>query len=92
MKSIIKSTLAAIALSAAAVTGAYAADVSDQKYVMVVPISGHPFWVPIRQGAQRINPPMHLILRPSPKGYDTIPARIADRSHQFRPCRAGHRG
>ncbi|KIN76105.1 hypothetical protein [Sulfitobacter mediterraneus] len=52
MKSIIKSTLAAIALSAAAVTGAYAADVSDQKYVMVVPISGHPFWVPIRQGAQ----------------------------------------
>jgi ribose transport system substrate-binding protein len=25
---------------------------SDQRYVMVVPISGHPFWVPIRQGAQ----------------------------------------
>jgi|TARA_B100001964_G_C14160178_1_gene566289 ribose transport system substrate-binding protein len=26
--------------------------VSDQRYVMVVPISGHPFWVNIRNGAQ----------------------------------------
>ena len=25
---------------------------ADQRYVMVVPISGHPFWVPIRKGAE----------------------------------------
>ena len=41
----------ALALVAGAAP-AQEADVSGQRYVMVVPISGHPFWVPIRQGAQ----------------------------------------
>ena len=27
-------------------------DKASQRYVMVVPISGHPFWVPIRKGAE----------------------------------------
>lgn len=31
---------------------ALADDHADQRYVMVVPISAHPFWTPIRQGAQ----------------------------------------
>ncbi|MXU65026.1 substrate-binding domain-containing protein [Oceanomicrobium pacificus] len=35
-----------------AISPAIADDHSDQRYVMVVPIAGHPFWVPIRQGAQ----------------------------------------
>ena len=53
----IRTTLKARALGAALALAAGAAlaqeaDVSGQRYVMVVPISGHPFWVPIRQGAQ----------------------------------------
>jgi len=51
-----KTTLRAVAAAAAIAGGmsgaVFAQDVSDQRYVMVVPISGHPFWVPIRQGAQ----------------------------------------
>ena len=44
-----------LALTAAFAAPAFAQDdedVSDQRYVMVVPISGHPFWVNIRNGAQ----------------------------------------
>lgn len=43
---------AAVALLGAGPGLAQEEDVSDQRYVMVVTISGHPFWVPIRQGAQ----------------------------------------
>lgn len=43
---------AALAFLAAAPVAAQQKDHSDQRYVMVVPISGHPFWLPIRQGAQ----------------------------------------
>lgn len=42
----------ALALHTAGPAAAQDTDTSDQRYVMVVPISGHPFWVPIRQGAQ----------------------------------------
>ena len=44
--------LALAALAATLITPAVAKDVSGQRYVMVVPISGHPFWVSIRKGAQ----------------------------------------
>jgi ribose transport system substrate-binding protein len=44
--------LAAVAVASMAAVPAYSADKSDQRYVMVVPISGHPFWVLIRKGAE----------------------------------------
>jgi len=51
---ILRAGLAAAALAFLAATPAAAQqkDHSDQRYVMVVPISGHPFWGPIRKGAQ----------------------------------------
>lgn len=52
MKTTIKAVAAAAAIAGVMSGAAFAQDVSDQRYVMVVPISGHPFWVPIRQGAQ----------------------------------------
>lgn len=48
LKAVATATVLATGLSGAASAGSH----SDQRYVMVVPISGHPFWVPIRQGAQ----------------------------------------
>jgi len=55
MKSSFK--VAALAAALAGIAFASGAPVmaeghSDQRYVMVVPISAHPFWTPIRQGAQ----------------------------------------
>ena len=55
MKLSIKAAAAAFVMCLTFLTGtvtAIAGGHSDQRYVMVVPISGHPFWVPIRQGAQ----------------------------------------
>ncbi len=50
------SKILAAALLAAGFSGAALAaspaDKANQRYVMVVPISGHPFWVPIRKGAE----------------------------------------
>ena len=43
---------AAIIATVAGVVSAKADDKSNQRYVMVVPISGHPFWGPIRKGAE----------------------------------------
>ena len=55
MKFSIKAAVAAVVMGGAFLSGivpAIADGHADQRYVMVVPISGHPFWVPIRQGAQ----------------------------------------
>lgn len=51
----IRRTLAATALTigfAGMAMAAPPADKANERYVVVVPISGHPFWVPIRKGAQ----------------------------------------
>lgn len=42
----------AVGLAAAPAGAADVPDKAGQRYVMVVPISGHPFWVPIRKGAE----------------------------------------
>jgi len=52
---VIRRTLAATALTigfAGMAMAAPPADKANERYVVVVPISGHPFWVPIRKGAQ----------------------------------------
>lgn len=49
-KTVILSGAAALGALALATPG-LTAEKSDQRYVMVVPISGHPFWVNIRNGA-----------------------------------------
>jgi ribose transport system substrate-binding protein len=52
MKKLFKAVATAAVIATGMSGAAGAQDQSDQRYVMVVPISGHPFWVPIRRGAQ----------------------------------------
>lgn len=53
IRSIVSAVTAVVALIVLGGTNsAMAGDTSNQRYVMVVPISGHPFWVNIRKGAE----------------------------------------
>ncbi len=52
-RSIVSAVTAVVALIVFGGTNSVmASDTSNQRYVMVVPISGHPFWVNIRKGAE----------------------------------------